>query len=452
MIKCPNCGAELKYDIKDEVVKCLYCESDFNPEELNENVTIAKKLADKISAKTYLCQSCGAKLLTFDDTAATFCDYCGSENMLEDKLIKLNKPDFVIPFKITKEECVKIYNDKINKSLFVPTYMKNNMVLEKARGIYMPYCIYNFFYDGNVSYKGKKHWKYQGNYEYFKDYLLEFYVKSNVDGLSYELVSRFLDRYSKAISPFYLKDGENFNINYMSGFYVDNYDVKKGTYLEDAEEVLEKFSWNELRKNSIFNKYGCYRPKVNYELQDSKIGMFPVYFLAFRDEKNGKISYAVINGQTGKIAADIPVDVKKYIVAVLIFSVPLFVINNFFLNMNFNMILVFSMFFNFIVALITNFQLEKLENRDSEDLGVNNNQKSDHQPKKKRNFFRPFLPLLFPVILFMLNPVNDIYYYITCLILLVIDMYFLINIIKKHNLLTKRNISQLEKRGGNKYE
>lgn len=447
MIKCPACGAELQYDIGDDVVKCLYCDSVFNPKELEAKVTTARELNDKISAETYLCQSCGARLLTFDDTAATFCDYCGSENMLKDKLIELNKPDFVIPFKITKEECIKIYNKKIGNSFFAPDYLKNNVVLEKIRGIYMPYCIYYYFYDDNARFSGKKYWKHSGNYDYYIDYLLDFHVKSNVDGLSYELVSRFYDRYSKAINPFYLQGSEEFNINYMSGFYVDSYDVKKESYVFEAGQIASSFSEKELKKKSIFRAYGCTSPRINYVLKDSKIGMFPVYFLAFRDEKREKISYAIINGQTGKIAADVPVDIKKYIIAVLLLTIPIFILNNIYLNLNFGNLLFWSMFFNFVVSIIIKSQENKLETRDFNDIGLN---KKNRRRKKLKSSSKPFLFLLLPVVVFIINPINDIYYYVTCLILFIVDMYYIIDIIKKHNLLTTRNIPQLEKRGGNK--
>ena len=109
MIKCPHCGGEMDYEVKSSSVKCPYCKSNFNPEKLDAKVKTAKKKDNPLSAtgKSYTCSQCGATLMTFDDTAITFCSYCGSQNMLKDKMVTHNNPDFVIPFEKTKREYCK---------------------------------------------------------------------------------------------------------------------------------------------------------------------------------------------------------------------------------------------------------------------------------------------------------------------------------------------------------
>ena len=37
--------------------------------------------------KSYSCSQCGAQLMTFDETAITFCSYCGSQAMIESKMM-----------------------------------------------------------------------------------------------------------------------------------------------------------------------------------------------------------------------------------------------------------------------------------------------------------------------------------------------------------------------------
>ena len=63
---------------------------------------IAKK--ETYEGKGYTCSQCGATLLTFDETAITFCSYCGSQAMIEEKMIKRNHPEFIIPFKKNTNE------------------------------------------------------------------------------------------------------------------------------------------------------------------------------------------------------------------------------------------------------------------------------------------------------------------------------------------------------------
>ena len=125
MIKCPNCTAQITYKVTDKVVKCDYCGGTFSPEELNATYNVADEnvtkesvsVSEEIDATSYNCDNCGATLLVYDDTAVTFCNYCGSSNMIKSKLIKQTKPDFIIPFEIDKEKCIELYKKKIKYNL-----------------------------------------------------------------------------------------------------------------------------------------------------------------------------------------------------------------------------------------------------------------------------------------------------------------------------------------------
>ena len=123
MIKCPNCTGEMKFDPKLQKVKCEYCGNEYLVDELMKNNNSEMCIGEKqllnydsneensYIGKAYKCVQCGATLMTFDETAITFCSYCGSQAMLEDKMMKHNNPDLIIPFKKTKEECIKAYKE-----------------------------------------------------------------------------------------------------------------------------------------------------------------------------------------------------------------------------------------------------------------------------------------------------------------------------------------------------
>ena len=119
MIKCPNCGGELKYNVLEKMVKCDHCGSKFNPDEQIAKEKMASE-SSSLEGKVFSCTQCGASLMTFDETAVTFCSYCGSQAMIESKMMKQNNPDYIIPFKVTKDECIASYKKMISKSLFVP--------------------------------------------------------------------------------------------------------------------------------------------------------------------------------------------------------------------------------------------------------------------------------------------------------------------------------------------
>ncbi|MBR1385337.1 MAG: hypothetical protein IJ568_00755 [Bacilli bacterium] len=393
MIKCPNCSAELYFSPSEKIIKCDYCGSSFSPEELNESVKYSEEnivldeAKEKTEGKSYCCSSCGATLLTFDETAITFCSYCGSQAMIESKMMKINNPDYIIPFSKTKEECVNNYKKKIKKHFFAPTYMKNDIVVSKFRGIFMPYSIYNLSYHDTCINKGSVYSHRSGDYKIYNDYSISSKVDADYDGLSYDLSSRFFDKYSHSI-PFDFNECKEFNPNYLLGFYADVKDVNDKVYNPFVEAIASSDCSYKLSKDRQFRHYGCYSPIVPIKVKDSKIGMFPVYFLAIRNEKKGTINYAVVNGQTGKVAFETPIDFKKYIGISFVLAIIVFLlINNYILILPKN-VLIFSLIMSIISFFISNNQLNKIfvNRHHYDDLGVNdasNNSENDSNDKSE---------------------------------------------------------------------
>lgn len=470
MIKCPNCTAQLAFEVTDQKVKCDYCGSSFEPSELRASLNVAsekenveannervKEVKEEIEATSYNCDNCGATLLVFDDTAVTFCNYCGSSNVIKSKLIKQTKPDYIIPFEITKEKCVELYKNKIKRNIFAPRHMLDDVVVNNFRGIYMPYEIYNYEANPRLSCSGRKYYKRVGNYDYYHIYSITGELNGHVNGLSYDLVSRFHDKYSEAIGPYDYSKRKEFNPAYISGFYADSVDISGNLYGKEAEDNAENIANNILRKDRRFAQYGCSSPKADMWLSDRKVAMYPVYFLGMRDKDNKNIYYAVVNGQTGKVAIDIPIDYSRYIVASLILAVLLFFVFQG-LTLDINAPLAISMIAAVIAFILgriltSNINKNKTLENDKGHLNKNSRNTDGEKVKVKKDvglisILCPIFGFILPLGVFASDIVADIYYYgaaiVSCLLVL-ISFY---DIVIKYNELSKNKIPQLEKRGG----
>lgn len=470
MIKCPNCTAQLAFEVTDQKVKCDYCGSSFEPSELRASLNVAsekenveannaqvEEVKEEIEATSYNCDNCGATLLVFDDTAVTFCNYCGSSNVIKSKLIKQTKPDYIIPFEITKEKCIELYKNKIKRNIFAPRHMLDDVVVNNFRGIYMPYEIYNYEANPRLSCSGRKYYKRVGNYDYYHIYSITGELNGHVNGLSYDLVSRFHDKYSEAIGPYDYSKRKEFNPAYISGFYADSVDISGNLYGKEAEDSAENIANNILRKDRRFAQYGCSSPKADMWLSDRKVAMYPVYFLGMRDKENKNIYYAVVNGQTGKVAIDIPIDYSRYIVASLILAVLLFFVFQG-LTLDINAPLAISMIAAVIAFILgriltSNINKNKTLENDKGHLNKNSRNTDGEKVKVKKDvglisILCPIFGFILPLGVFASDIVADIYYYgaaiVSCLLVL-ISFY---DIVIKYNELSKNKIPQLEKRGG----
>ena len=391
-------------------------------------------------------------MLSFDETAVTFCSYCGSQNMIEEKMMGQTAPDFIIPFSKTKDQCIANYKKKISSFLFCPGYMKSDVIIKKFRGIYMPYGIYYFEHHGDNTNKGQKYNHRSGDYVYYDDYTIHANVDATYDGISYDLLSKFYDDYSVSI-PFNYKEAEDFNPNYLPGFYADSKDVDIDTYLNDAKKIAMDDSSRFFKKHSIYSKYSCHHPTVSFQVKDKKIGLFPVYFVSIMDKDKEHIHYAVINGQTGKVAADMPIDFFKYIIFSVVLAVPIFFLLNsmpVFLPVHINIFTIIMSIVAFIIYII---ELDKLNKKDNHfnDKGFSKQEINKKKSKKNMKFsyvIKFLISILLSFFVIITSPVEDYYYYGSSIIGLIFILWFFKDLITTYNLTVSRPIPQLDKRGG----
>lgn len=368
MYVCKACGGDLVFNPKIQKLQCQYCRKQYAPESV-EQLRLSKageiihqnQNDDGYKAISYKCSHCGAELITTNETISTFCSFCRTGTLVEREIIKKRKPDYIIPFKISKKECEEIYVNKIKNALLAPKSMIETQEVEKIRGIYMPYWIYNFEKHGNHSAKGSKYSHRSGDYVYYDDYSLETKIDAECKGIIHDATSNFSDRLSEAIAPFSVKEKKEFSPSYLSGYYADNEDVDEKVYTEESEDIASDFISKELRKDKTYHKYKSH-PKVDFNEQKAELALFPVYFLVTKNKTGDRVSYAVINGQTGRIAADIPVDTKKFFMISLIFILPIFFLLNYFVTFSMPKLVICSLIFNIISIIILKKQNKKIEN------------------------------------------------------------------------------------------
>ena len=164
--KCPNCDAALTYNPSLHMMECDSCASFYEPEqvswqsagvseeyEIKENDAEAFLLAnvyaedgDYMQLRMYRCTSCGAELAVNDTEASSFCAFCGQPTVIYDRVSKQRKPTYIIPFEYSKEQAAAVVRNRLHRTgVFIPKEIQNLEVMEKMRGIYVPYFLLWFF-------------------------------------------------------------------------------------------------------------------------------------------------------------------------------------------------------------------------------------------------------------------------------------------------------------------
>lgn len=327
MYQCQGCGGALKFDIQSQHMKCDQCQSLVDPYSLK----IEEGATETYDATIFTCPHCGGEIISTDNSVTEFCSFCGAHTVLESRLCSIKKPNYIIPFTITKEDCKKIYMKHLGKSFFTPRAFKNAQCIDSFRGIYMPYWAY--FVEQKNAATTKAHNEYRrGNYIITDHLQLEYEVDAYYKGLSFDASSSFYDNISEIIGPYNIKNMKEFHPAILSGFYGDTMDIPSEVYCPDAFEYANHITFEALNDVPEYKKITIEEP-ADYDVRNYTLNtrlaaidstMYPVWFMSYRNKN--RVAYATINGQTGKIATDMPISTGKYFLMSLLISIPIFLI------------------------------------------------------------------------------------------------------------------------------
>ncbi len=444
MYKCPNCGDDLRFDIAAQKMKCESCDSLFDPETVKEQHAVSEihmsqetaeeygingasadaesvnpeafgsETADTSQTSTqngvesemevtvFQCPNCGAEIASTSLDAASFCSYCGAPAVFAKRVDRVARPAKILPFQIDRKELKKQYRDFVKKTLYAPKELCDDTYLDNFVGYYMPYWDYNFSVNSNVSVPASRSYR-RGDYLYEEKYNLAMDMQGEFRGITYDASSNLSDRITGEIVPFEEKQMRPFTPAYMAGFYAELPDVTADTYLDDAQvdvvEVLQK------RFNDAAAKQGLSIEQEEAQKTINRVGlrysgdqltMLPVWFLTWR--KGDRVSYSVINGATGKMSADIPVDLHAFFRTSALLSVGCFIVLNLFYTFLPSTTLIFSLVMAAVVAWFFAKEVRGIEDRESPvlDQGIlykkakTNDVKNNAFKKRKGSFRKMF--------------------------------------------------------------
>ena len=321
VLKCPGCGSSLPYNAEKGLWVCETCGAEFSEEEIlkmtetksDADIDINKSDykedttpdPDQPQLNLYRCQNCGAEMVTDENTASTFCVYCGSTGILKSRLEGKFRPKYVIPFSTTKQQAITAYNGLRKKRFLAPKEFGQRENIEKITGVYIPFWLYNGqsegYIDGERHELAKKCSQTNVYHEYREG--MESFERVPADGSE-----KFDDNLMDSIEPFKFEALVPFNYSYLSGFLAEKYDVSA----EDNEDRANLRMNNSLKQSLTSTINGMLvssKEDINCKIENVDYVLLPVWML--NTFVKGKPYSFAMNGQTGKIVGDIPISKGK---------------------------------------------------------------------------------------------------------------------------------------------
>jgi len=329
--KCLSCGGGLEFNSAVQKMKCPFCDTEFEMSALkayDEETKTAGASDMKWDVQSsgewgageldgmsvYGCQSCGGEIVGDATTAATKCPYCDNPVVMKGQFSGALKPDYVIPFKLDKKAAENALSNHFKGKKLLPRVFSSQHHIEEIQGLYVPFWLFDTDADATVRYKAlkKKKWsddKFNyvetSSYSVLRQGTLGF-TKVPVDGST-----KMPDALMESVEPYDYKDVKEFQSAYLAGYVADKYDVDAEASIARANERVTKSVESSFKKT--VTGYDSVTPEhTAVSLKGGKVSyaLLPLWLL--NTNWNSEKFVFAMNGQTGKIVGNLPMDKSAF--------------------------------------------------------------------------------------------------------------------------------------------
>ncbi len=330
---CPNCGGNLRYDIKRQLYCCESCGSPDQIVPLHEGV-YEYPLNDYRSRETrdvafqgtscVSCQNCGAQIMFGQYDTATVCPMCGSTQVDVKKQESGIPPEGIVPFRLDQKEAQEKFHAWVKKRWFAPNSLKKSYQEGRLTGLYIPFWTYDAKADGWFTGRGGRTRTYRdkdGNTHTTTDW---FPVSGPVGQFFNDIQicasEKSNSKYLNSILPYdTVNDIKPYSPQYISGFQAEKYALKADDGFHQAEQIIRGALENQAREAILSMGYSQAQvTSVRFTCSNVayKHVLLPLWNAVFSHK--GKVYQYLINGETGKVSGGRPYSAPKIVTAVLV--------------------------------------------------------------------------------------------------------------------------------------
>lgn len=329
--KCPCCGGAIAFDSAIQKMKCPYCDTEFEMETLADyDRELRSEQADDMRWETgagakwregetsglrsYVCHSCGGEIVCDENTAASSCPFCGNAVVFMGQFSGALKPDYVIPFKLDKKEATLALKKHYKGKRLLPKAFKDENHIDEVKGVYVPYWLFDTGAQVSMRYRGTRVRSFSDSRYYYTE--TSYFSLIREGSVAFEKVpvdgsKKMPDDLMESLEPFDFSKAVDFQTAYLAGFLADKYDVDAKQGAGRVNERIKK-SVEELFYGTVGHYTAVRKESGSIQLQNGKVkyALYPVWIL--NTTWNGQKYLFAMNGQTGKMAGNLPLDKAAY--------------------------------------------------------------------------------------------------------------------------------------------
>ncbi|MGN0687384.1 MAG: hypothetical protein ACI4KA_04680 [Oscillospiraceae bacterium] len=328
---CPCCGGKIEFDSASQQMKCPFCDTMFELEALKSYDNAIRETpqddmqwqssaggtwqeGETSDMSVYVCSSCGGEIVADRTTGATSCPYCDSPVVMTGLFSGALRPDMVIPFKLDKQAAVAALKKHLEGKFLLPAAFKDNNHIEEIKSVYVPFWMFDAKASGRIMYKATRvrSWtddKYR--YRETKHYSVVRAGELLFENVPVDGSSKMPDDLMESIEPYSFAEAKPFDTAYLSGYLADKYDVTAEQSVDRANTRIKDSVRDELRRTVTgYDTVTEQSESLRLTNGRTRYVLCPVWILSTK--WNGQSFLFAMNGQTGKLVGDLPVDMGKF--------------------------------------------------------------------------------------------------------------------------------------------
>lgn len=331
---CPACGTA-NPDYQETPAPGVPAASTAAPS--NPQVYQAEEVQPLPLQKHFHCETCGADVATDPDQRSYVCPFCDSTYVVELPAQQTGRqqPEFVIGFAIPLEEAQEKFKAWLGgNDWYRPGDLKTSAVMDKMKGIYLPFWSFSMRADSDWQASIGEHW-----------YRTETYTTTDskgntvtrtrqvqetewypLAGKHHRYYSGYLVSGSKGlpqdqalrIQPYQLPALKRYAHWYLAGWFAEEYSVDRDQALQISQQEFYRREQSNVGAFLPGDTHRSLSVNTRFSHVNSDLCLLPIYIASYKYQD--KIYRFLLNGQTGRMAGDKPVSWQRIaiLVAVLI--------------------------------------------------------------------------------------------------------------------------------------
>lgn len=346
--KCPQCRATTAYCVTDGGLRCVHCgyyepptqpvvgkgaeAFEFTVETMTAAAEAARLQAHGWGAarKELQCQNCRARTSLAEGGLTHTCPFCGSNKVLQhdapqDEL----RPRFLIPFKIEARACQTVVRDWLGSSWMTPKALQEIARVARFNPIYLPY----WTFDANTAADWEAEVGHEETERYYDSSAKEWrtrtvtvwrwesgHARQHFDDLLVPGTSRLSQVLLDRLRSFDTRALVAYEPQFLAGMMAQAYDVPLERAWEIGRERMREQTREACRGQASTSKIRNFSMQLDFSDESWRYVLLPVYVSVYTYEDE---TYQVmVNGQTGEVSGQRPVDWTKVWLAIAAMVTP----------------------------------------------------------------------------------------------------------------------------------